>query len=466
MKLRHQSWLVLGAWALVCLFFLHRVPYDLSEAGAKAILLDWSIGDAVANSVVTLGIPDLRTLLWIPLGFLWSGQILAPKIITLLLMVLGAHLLYAWRAEGEQNESALLATGLLLIAPLTLDQVDSLGVGPYLLVGFILGHWLDQNYRQDPRPLGGWYFAQLGLSAFLVSLHLAGLAYPLALFMAWRKNPLNPTHQRFFMVGVPLTTLLGLAILLIRHGQAWGGNPILALLSIFGVDNTTPMEILDWILGLSLLFAGLLILWRLRLSMMQSLMGSTLALGALLGLFMADGNWALIWLALLLFEGFPWLLQRRAGLLQHGFLLQRGWAWALVFVLATSFMVADRAHLNAVRNQVLSSQDQLIRSFADQVDDWRHEAEAKGGQLSPIRVASQWPARTMVACRCDALPLPPAAANPEAQLAMMKGLSHLLLMPNEPANLALVSNLSQLGPKLETLSLQPGGVILQLPRAQ
>lgn len=466
MKLRHQAWLVLGAWALLCIFFLHRVPYGLSEAGAKAILLDWSIGDAVANSVVTLGMPDLRALLWVPLGFLWSGQILAPKIVTLLLLVLAAKLLYDWRQAHGQSESALLATGLLLIAPLTLQQVDSLAVGVYLLPGFILGQWLDQAYRQEPRPLGGWYFAQVGLSAFLVSLHLVGLAYPIALFLAWRKNPLNPTHQRFFLVGIPISTLLGLAILLIGHGQAWGSNPLLGLLSIFGVDTSTPPEILGWILAVALLVTGLLILWRRRQFLSQSLMGTTLGLGALLGLFMADANWALIWLALLLFEGFPWLLQRREGLLSHGFLLQRGWAWALVFVVATSFMLGDRGHFNEMRNQVLSSQDQLIRSFSDQVEDWRHEVEARGATLPPIRVASQWPARTMVACRCDALPLPPAAANPEAQLAMMKGVSHILLTPNEPANLALVSNLSQLGSRLETLSLQPGGVLLQIPKAK
>lgn len=462
---RHHTWLVLAAWALAALFFMHQVPYGLAEAGAKALLLDWSIGDAVANSVVTLGTPDLRSLLWIPLGFLWSGQILAPKILTLLLLVLAAKLLYDWRAANQQNEPALLATGLLLIAPITLHQVDSLGVGPYLLAGFILGQWLDTAYRQEPRLLGGWYFAQLVLSTFLISLHVCGLAYPLALLLSWRKNPIDQRQQRFYQIGIPLASLPGLGLLLIRHGQSWLENPVAGVLTVFG-GEATPLEITGWLAGLGMLLVGALIIFKRRHQLHSSLMSTSLMLAALMGLFMADESWALIWLALLLFEGFPWLLARRPEWLRHGFLIQRGWVWALVFMLATTFMLADRSSLNQMRNQTLSAQDQLIRTFADQVDDWRREREAKGLTLPPIRVASQWPARTMVACRCDALPLPPVAANPEAQLTMIKGVSHLMLTPNEPANLPLVTNLSQLGSRLETLSLQPGGVILQVAKAQ
>ena len=60
------------------------------------------------------------------------------------------------------------------------------------------------------------------------------------------------------------------------------------------------------------------------------------------------------------------------------------------------------------------------------------------------------------------MPLPPAAADAPAQMAMLKGVSHLLLAPSDQRNLGLVANLSQLGTQVETLSLQPGGVLLQV----
>ena len=40
------------------------------------------------------------------------------------------------------------------------------------------------------------------LIAAVVSLHPAGLAYPLALLWEWRKNPLDARHQRYVYVGI------------------------------------------------------------------------------------------------------------------------------------------------------------------------------------------------------------------------------------------------------------------------
>ncbi len=71
----------------------------------------------------------------------------------------------------------------------------------------------------------------------------------------------------------------------------------------------------------------------------------------------------------------------------------------------------------------------------------------------------------MIACKCDTLPLPPAAADPQAQLAQLPGgthLTHLLLDPKETSNIALARNLSLLGGVIETSSLQSGGVLLHL----
>jgi hypothetical protein len=79
-----------------------------------------------------------------------------------------------------------------------------------------------------------------------------------------------------------------------------------------------------------------------------------------------------------------------------------------------------------------------------------------------LRVASEWPSRTMIACRCDTLPLPPAAPDPQAQLAMLRTITHVLLDPKEAHNLGLRDNFAALGGAIETGSLQPGGVMLRV----
>jgi hypothetical protein len=62
--------------------------------------------------------------------------------------------------------------------------------------------------------------------------------------------------------------------------------------------------------------------------------------------------------------------------------------------------------------------------------------------------------------------LPPAAKDPDSQLAMMRGVSYLIL-GDSADNRALANNFAQLGPRLEVLSREPGGVVLHFkpPRA-
>jgi hypothetical protein len=129
-------------------------------------------------------------------------------------------------------------------------------------------------------------------------------------------------------------------------------------------------------------------------------------------------------------------------------------------------MRGDRFHYYLTQNQALSAQDQLIDTFSEQLNALRQEKEANEKPMPSIRVASQWPARTMIACRCDVLPLPPATPNPEAQLALLKNIQFLILAPADLSNLHLASNLAQLNNDIATQSLQAGGVILAIKQTQ
>src|ERR1035438_5977081 len=186
MKLRallasYQGGLLLLPWAILVGLGLRSGPYGLTEEGAKALLVAWSIGDAVASAAFTLGAPDIRVVFFLPLGFLWPGQVITAKVLTLLTMAVAAVALYRWRRRDDQAEAALLATGLLLIAPLTVESINALSAAPFLLAICGAAAWLNQMLGSERGTFGGWFFAQLLLCAAAVSLHPAGLAYPAVL---------------------------------------------------------------------------------------------------------------------------------------------------------------------------------------------------------------------------------------------------------------------------------------------
>ena len=103
----------------------------------------------------------------------------------------------------------------------------------------------------------------------------------------------------------------------------------------------------------------------------------------------------------------------------------------------------------------ISSLKSAARGAPRRLAPRRHRA-----MRAPILVASPWPARTSIACRCAALPLPPAAKDPESQLAMMRGVSYVILADSLDSR-PLANNFSQLGARVEVVSKQPGGVILR-----
>jgi hypothetical protein len=454
-------------WAAIGLLLMRHDSYGLTEGAAKAILLTWSIADQVASSVVTFGTPDMRALLFLPTGFLWTGNAFVAKVLTLILLAIAARALYLLGKEMFTAESALLATGLLLIAPITLSQIDSLATGPYLLIAFALGVQADKAYRAAPRSFNGWYFAQLLICAFSVSLHPAGLAYPIALLWSWRTEPLDSKQQKYFLIGISFTVLLMLIIRMGWAGQSWLHNPLYSLGSILIPDTALSDN-----KSTSTLLAGILVLITLVITVIKQfsalrthMIGRIMLTALVLGILVGDNTWSLLALTVILYFGFPVLLRSKLPRPSGGFMTQRGWTLFSVLILSTLFMQADKLLYSINHNRMLSTEDQLIRTLVDEAEKYRQAselAENKGEKIGHFRVASQWPARTMIACKCDTLPLPPAATDPAAQLKMLHGISYLLLDPKETENLALARNLSLLGNLAETVSLQPGGVLLHL----
>ena len=251
---RYWGAAVLLIWGALAIGFslLRFDAYGIDESAARALLSNWSVSDRVVNPIVTLGVPDLRALLFLPLGAYWTGSFVAVKVFMLIVLFAATTLLYRWSKQHQDGESALIASGLLLIAPLSLMQINSVGAGPFLLLGFAVGFWLNKKYRTSSKPLGGWYFCQLLLIFILVSIHPAGLAYPLALAWEWRTNPVNTTQQRQFHIGIALTVIFALlfSYLLGRPALDWLLNPLTTLgAAVMGKTPGDPKPV-EWVSGI------------------------------------------------------------------------------------------------------------------------------------------------------------------------------------------------------------------------
>jgi hypothetical protein len=460
---RYWGYLALLLWGAITLILLRQDSYNLDEGAAKSLLLVWSVADQVASSAVHFSAPDLRILLYAPAGFLWTGSVFSAKIFTVFLLALAAWLFYSWKQHNADTESALVATGLLVISPLTLTQIDALSPGICLLLAFALGAWLNKAYRAAPFPFGGWYFAQLFICVLSVSLHPAGLAYPLALLWSWYKEPLDHKQQKYFFIGVSFVVL---ATLLIRMGWNdldWLQNPVNNLATIaLGPALSNEITVTRGIAGTVLILVLATVIFKQFRNLWSDFTGRTLLIGLVLGTATSDPAWAMIALSIILYYGFPLLLSPQQSP-TGGLVRQRGVALFLIIILSTLFMRADKAHYEIRQVGILSEQDQLIRTLSEEAESARKATEETGGSttLTQLRVASQWPSRTMIACRCDTFPLPPAAKDPQAQLAMMRSITHLLFDPRQPENILLARNLAALGGDVaETVELQPEGVLL------
>ncbi|SPE32816.1 conserved membrane hypothetical protein [Burkholderiales bacterium] len=487
LRLPGGFWAVVAlvVWALGVTALLDRTPYGLDEATARAVLFLWSISDQVASPIVTMGIPDFRAVYLIPAGVFFSGSLLAAKLCALLVVVATAIGLYHWRLRQGDAETPLLASGLLLLSPLTVSSIDRVAIGPFLLLTFLLGSWADDSYRASRIRFGGFYFSQLLLSVAAVSLHPAGLAYPIVLAISWlRDRPAEPDapamipgrEHTHVLLGIGIATLLGALLAAGWPHQGWFANPVTALAQdvlAFPAESALASTLLFWVLGAVLALALLATLWRMRSQILADRFAATLVLAGAIAACTGDASFSLLAFVLLLYWGFPLLLRVHVGK-TAGLVGQRGVALALLIVVSTLFLSADRGrYAQLAQGLELSAQDQLIRVLAESVQQ-SHPVTPQPGLVteqekakSGPRVASQWPGRTMIACRCSTLPLPPAAEDQQVFAANLRGLDYVVFDPQNPANRGLSRGFALLGgAQAETVSLQPGGVVLRLHPAE
>lgn len=465
---RYWAYSALSIWGALTYMLLHKTAYGIDEGAARALLLVWSVTEDVVSPIVTLGLPDFRSIFFIPAGYLWVGNIVAAKISTLLVMACAVWAIHRWRQHTGNAESALLASGLLLISPLLIDQLDMIAVAPYLLITFTFGTWLDQIYRESPRAFGGLYFFQIILCMVSVTLHPVGLAYPLALLWSWHKNPADAKHKNHFFGGIIFVVLLAMLLTMGWHHAEWFSNPIRSLSGLLaGSPSGADMGIFRWVSGIAMLLILLLVIWKQAGDLWADLLGRILLIGAAIGILVGDETWGIVVMTICLYWGLPLLLPTPANP-SSGFWGQRGMAMLLLFAISTTFMLVDKARYQMVLTDYLSPRDSLIRALAEDSGNFKTEEPGQSAATTkkPIRVASQWPGLTMLACRCDALPLPPQAKDGEALFAMLRGVNYLIFDPRDPVNASLSKNLATVGAgRVETIALQQGGVIVEVKSA-
>lgn len=460
---KYWAYLALAFWGALSFLLLNKTSYGIDEGASRALLLVWSVVDDVVSPVVTSGLPDFRTIFLIPVGFLWTGNVLAAKIYTIFVMSGAVWSFYAWRQRSGNSESALLASGLLLISPLVIDQIDAISVAPYLLAIFVLGSWSDKIYREDPLPFGGMYFSQIFLCMISTTLHPAGLAYPLTLLWTWHKTPVGK-QQKYFFGGVVFSVLFALLLTLGWQNVEWFTNPLRSLSSLLsGSSASKDIGAFRWISGIGISFILLLVIWKQAATLWADFLGRILLAALIIGMLVGDETWAIIALTICLYWGFPLLLQTRTNS-SHGFWGRRTITLSLLFVISTSFMLADKARYQKVLGGDLAPRDSLIKSLVENTKSYASD-ESKQSSLpkKPLLIASQWPGLTMLACRCGAFPLPPPAKDGQALLAMLHGVNYLIFDPQNPMNSSLSHNLSLMDAgQVETVALEKGGVIVEI----
>ncbi len=448
----------LASLVLVALAWLAMFRYDdygIDEGAARALLLNWAIVDQIAHPVAFAGAPDLRAFLFAILDIHWAGNLIAAKVLTLFVMLGVGLALHDWASKRLGPEVALIGTGLLLIAPVTVMQVDAIGKGPYLLLALWMGCVFEARYRDNARDIPGDYFLTLLAAALAASLHPAGLALPAAIAWKHRKQA-REKKSRNLLIGLAIVAIL---FPVIRWGWPelnWLGNPLQPLGDILTGPRYETLKP-SWAPGL---FAAGLMLVVAALSLRKladSVFSLSLALAVLIGFAAPDGGWALAALALTLYYGADLAIQLNRRLrFGHGLLGERGIVIALIMLTATTFMIADKHVRYVARHDIYSPTDALIKRLAEEAAD----------PNQPFRAASQWPGRTMLAIKRETFPLPPVAKSPEALARSIRGITHIAFDYRARRNRKLARQVALLSARLETIAVLPGGVILKARTAR
>lgn len=442
------------AWgaALILLGLVRFDTYGIDEGAARALLLNWSVSDQIAHPIVVFGMPDFRALLFVPLGLYWPGSVVAAKVFSILVTFGAIVGLYRWSLRTASDEIARIGAGLMLVAPFTLMQLDALGTAPYLLALFAVGALVDTKYRAQERNITGLFFAHMLLIATMLTLHPAGLAYPLALAWRWKQDPSATPRQKTIWAGLAFTVV---AIIAMQAGWValdWFANPLPALgTALLGIDPHT-LEARSVVSGLVPFIVLIMVIIGDRKFLARDLLGGTLALAVVLGALAADAAWAMLALTLILFRGTPLLIELNGKLRGNHWFAKRGLVMVALMLIATLFMQIDVARRQVLALELLAPVDELLRELTVELE----------GADDKTRIATQWPGRTMLATRHAALPLPPPKESAEQFLAQIKGITHFVFAHNDPRNSALARNIADIGGATETAALQPGGVIVRI----
>lgn len=439
--------LILLAWAFLSMFRYDN--YGIEESAALDILLNWSIVHQIASPVAFFGVPDLRAVLFIPLDMYWAGSLIAVKVFTMYILFGTALMLYKWSSEVHGGEPSMMATALLLIAPISLMQTDAIGSGIYLLFCFVVIGWLNQMVRDSDKALPSWFFLQLLLAAMAVSMHPMGLAVPLALVVHWLRNASDKRQARRMIGSIGFVTVFMVFVRWGWYGMDAAGNPFSTLSdSLLGSPYLHEPAT-----GVGILMASVLLIvigahaWR-RSNDPVSIM---LMMACLIGSLHADHAWALICWATTLYLGVPLLIELNERIGKRSLMGQRGILLLLVVAIATLSMLHTR-QLGMVAKQHLKGPVDALISVLER------EAELTD---APFLAASQWPARTLLACRRDVLPLPPATEDVAAFRKQTSGLTHIAFNPHQESMHALSRNAAALSDSYETIALQIGGAVLK-----
>jgi len=428
--------------------------YGIEEIAALDILLNWSIVHQIASPVAFFGVPDLRAILFIPLDMYWAGSLVAVKVFTMYILFGTALMMYRWGEDVHSGESSMMATALLLLAPISLMQTDAIGSGIYLLFSFVVIGWLNQMVRDSDRILPSWFFLQLVVAAMAVSMHPMGLAVPLALCIHWLRNSNDARKSRRVIVSIVTVTAL---MLFLRWG--W-----------YGIDEAAanPLSILgDSVLGSPLLHAsgtgfGMLVAALLLITVCVNLyrrindpVSSMLISASLIGFLHADHAWVFVAWTTTLYLGIPLLIELNERLGGRSLMGQRGLLLLLVVGIATVSMLNTRQIGLVAKQHMKDPVDALISVLqAESADPDTH-----------FIAASQWPARTLLVCRRDVLPLPPASDDAAEFRRKTSGLTHIAFNPQLESMHTLARDAAALSDTFQTIALLPGGVVLKAKSA-
>jgi hypothetical protein len=451
---RHIGLAALCLLSLVYLALFHYNRFGIDEGAARGLLLNWAIGSEVVSPVAVLGFPDMRALLFAPLNFHWIGELTAAKVLTMYLTFATALMLYRWAEKHLDEETALFATGLWLVAPLTISQTDSIGAGNYLAFCAIAAAWLDSYLRDSTRTVSGYYFLMILVLALAASMHPAGLGMAFAVGWSWLRHDGGNARRKIALIA-GMGTIIAF-VLLSRMG--WPdletfNNPIHALAGIL-IGDLSFFQSMP--LGFGLISAILLlvaVIVALRRS--RELFPMMLIFGIAFGLVSANQAWSQLALLLILYEGIKALVTVNSRFSTTNITARRGLVALAVFVLSFIFITGDKERFLLKADHRLRPTDEVISELVELTRD--------AGK--PILIASQWPGRTMLATRSGALPLPPAKNDPQAFLKQMHGVTYIAFDYHDRHNNALRRQVAEMSDRIKTLSIQQGGVILQLPSA-